>query len=144
MIQIVNIRGQFLSKAVYEVYAPCMYEPTWEKFCGKAEKFFQNDHIVLLGAVEDNAVLGVIVLELHGGAAEIIGIAVLASHRQRGIGRQMVQFTMGLPNIRQLYAETDDDAVAFYRSCGFRIDAHTETFPDGEVIRYQCALQAQK
>lgn len=145
MIQVMDISERFLSKEVCEIYAPCMYQPTWEKFCGKTEKFLQNDHTLLLGAMENSAVLGVMVLELQDdGDAEIIGIAVSSAHRQRGIGRQMVQFATGLPNIRQLYAETDDDAVAFYRSCGFHIDAHTETFPDGEVVRYRCALQAQK
>ena len=142
MIQVMDISGRFLSQEVYEIYAPCMYRPTWEKFCGKTEKFLQNDHTLLLGAVENSAVLGVMVLELQdGGDAEIVGIAASAAHRRRGIGRQMVNAAMDFPDIRKIYAETDDDAITFYRNCGFDIESHVEKFPDGDVIRYQCILR---
>ena len=142
MIRIADISGRFLSKEVYKIYAPCMYQPTWEKFCTKAEKYLQNGHAVLLGAVENSAVLGVMVLETKdSGEAEIVGIAVSPRRRRLGIGRQMVQYAMELPGIRRLYAETDDDAAAFYRSCGFHINSHVETFPDGEAVRYQCILE---
>lgn len=142
MMEIMDMRNQFLSEEVYEIYAPCMYQPTWEKFCTKAEKYLQNGHAVLLGAVENSAVLGVMVLETKdSGEVEIIGIAVSPSRRRRGIGRQMVQYAMELPEVRRLYAGTDDDAVAFYRSCGFHIDSHVEIFPDGEAVRYHCILE---
>ena len=142
MYKIVELNETFRSAAVYQIYSACMYQPTWEKFCKKAESFLRNDNIAVLGAIEDSAVLGVIVLEMQGGGnAEIIGIAVDPVHRRRGIGQQMVRFSMETLHAARLYAETDDDAVSFYRSCGFAIDSHVEKFPDGEVIRYQCILK---
>ena len=144
MLQILDIRNQFLSKEVYEIYAPCMYQPTWEKFHQKTEKFLQNNQIILLGAVENSTVVGVIVLETQeNNNTEIVGIAVDPAHRQRGIGRNMVLFALKSPEVQRLYAETDDEAVTFYRRCGFSVEAHVERFPDGEVTRYRCVLTSQ-
>lgn len=144
MFQILDIRNQFLSKEVYEIYAPCMYQPTWEKFCKKTEKLLQNNQISLLGAVENSAVVGIIVLETQeNDNTEIVGIAVDPAHRQRGIGRDMVLFALESPGVQQLYAETDDDAVTFYRRCGFSVEAYVEQYPDGEVTRYQCVLTSK-
>ncbi len=39
-------------------------------------------------------------------------------------------------------AITDDDAVEFYRKCGFDITKFSKTYQDGEtVVHYKCELK---
>ena len=143
MCQFVDLRDKFLTKEIYTIYAPCMYQPTWEKFCKKAKHYVENKNIFIMGAITENTIAGVIVLEKQsdGHLFEILGIAVNAALRQQGIGRKMVQYARENLGASEIYAETDDGAVEFYRHCNFEINTHTETFPDGECVRYQCVLK---
>ena len=141
MIEMIELNGDFCTSEVYQIYCDCMYQPTWEKFCRKAEKYLADSNVRLLSAVENSTVLGIIVLQKQTDErTEIIGIAVSQHCRRCGIGRKMVAAAMTLSHTKQLYAETDADAVTFYQGCGFQTESHVETFPDGEVVRYQCVL----
>ena len=93
MCRFVDLRDKFLTKEIYTIYAPCMYQPTWEKFCKKAKHYVENKNIFIMGAITENTIAGVIVLEKQsdGHLFEILGIAVDAALRQQGIGRKMVR-----------------------------------------------------
>jgi len=41
---------------------------------------------------------------------------------------------------REVFAETDDDAVEFYRRLGFSVQPFVRHFSDGDVTRYRCEL----
>ena len=90
---IINIKSQFRTREVYNVYALCMYMPTWEKFCGQADEFVSNDLVHIFGFSEYDCLLGLIVIELYKDtSAEIKGIAVDPLHRHQGIGRQLIRY----------------------------------------------------
>ena len=96
-----------------------------------------------MGASTENTIVGVIVLEKQADDRlfEILGIAVDTAYRQQGVGRKMLQYARENLGASEIYAETDDEAVGFYRRCNFEINAHTETFPDGECVRYRCVFR---
>ena len=120
-----------------------MYQPTWEKFCKKADTYLQDNTVTMIGAVQGHQFVGIIVLKEQdiSGHYEILGIAVDQTLRQHGIGKQMVQYAMLELRAAELYAETDDDAVAFYRNCNFAVSTFTEEYPYGECIRHKCVLK---
>ncbi len=95
----------------------------------------------LLGYEVSSGLAGSIGLQLTApGKAVIHHIAVLPSHRGQGIGRQMVQQVWARFGLHRLTAETDAEAVEFYRRCGFAITNLGEVYPGTE--RFACELTA--
>jgi ribosomal protein S18 acetylase RimI-like enzyme len=131
-----NIKSVFLSPEFYEIYAPCMFEPTYEKFQAKAERFVSDPSVSVLAYFEGERALGVIAAEESDEAVEILGIAVEESSRHRGIGSALANSVLRMFS-KKLIAETDGDAVDFYRKNGFEVTEFTACY-SGEITRYRC------
>ena len=136
-----DIRENFAAEEVYAIYAACMFEPTWEKFRERAEALRKDPAVRMFGYTENGAVLGVIVIREKEGGAEVCGIAVDETRRGHGIGGELVRYVMDELQPDVLYAETDDDAVGFYRNCGFATEGFIETYDSGPCRRYRCELR---
>jgi GNAT superfamily N-acetyltransferase len=74
-----------------------------------------------------------------GGAVDILHVAVAETSRRRGVGRRMIEALRGTPGVRELVAETDGDAVDFYRRCGFTVTSLGDKYPGRE--RFRCVLR---
>ncbi|MBR5057039.1 MAG: GNAT family N-acetyltransferase, partial [Clostridiales bacterium] len=72
--------------------------------------------------------------------AEILGIAVKESLRKKGIGKDMVYQVMEAESLKKNTAQTDDDAIRFYRRSGFEAERIVIEYPDGSAVRYNCVL----
>lgn len=79
--------------------------------------------------------VGLIILRMDGNRAEILNIATDGAFRGLNVGRFMLEQTMVRCRINILEAETDDDAVGFYRRCGCSIERCGDI--DGRA-RYRC------
>jgi ribosomal protein S18 acetylase RimI-like enzyme len=78
-----------------------------------------------------------------GDPAEITHVAVGPAERGRGYGAELIaSLRLLCPGVTTWYAETDDDAVGFYRRLGFFIKALPPKYPG--VTRYGCTLEARK
>lgn len=66
----------------------------------------------------------------------IDAIAVAPAVRGRGVGRALVDALRAADPDAALLAETDDDAVGFYRAAGFVAVSLGERYPG--VVRYRC------
>lgn len=79
----------------------------------------------VLIAQEDDELLGVAVLRLHAGEAEIVALVTDPNHRHRGVGRQLVlemsrrARLAGCARLRMRISRTDDGVVGFFRGLGF-------------------------
>ena len=123
----------------YEIYKHCMYMPTEEKFSRKADQFLNDDTTKFFACFNQNVIEGVIVASfIEQQKIEIVGIAVVQSARGQGIGSFMINQVIKEYCLQFIYAETDQDAVGFYRKNGFIVTEYTETYHDETVIRYQC------
>lgn len=125
--------------AVYDVYRHCMFQPTPEKFRKKAEGFLADATVRIFACLEDGEVRGVAVLSLaapHRG--ELLGIATAPEYRGRGIGSGMIAHLTARCGLTALLAETDDDAVGFYRKTGFAVTPCTAIYDGQPVTRYRC------
>ena len=108
-----------LSEEAFLIYAPCMFHPTYEKYKTKMEDCLTDSSVKVFVIEYQGRKTGMMVLNLSEADAEIIGIAVSANARRKGIGKQMIQRVMESENLESVKAQTDDDSIGFYRKCGF-------------------------
>ena len=79
----------------------------------------------VLIAQEGDELLGVAVLRLYSGEAEILALVTDPNHRHRGIGRQLVLEMSQRARaakctvLRIRISRTDDGVVGFFRGLGF-------------------------
>ena len=132
--------GKLLSCEAFEVYSTCMYKPTFDKYIEKMSSYLDSSDVNIYLCEEDGAVAGMLVTDHSGEITEIMGIAVASDRRKCGIGRKLINFALESENTDKLKAETDDDAVGFYRSCGFKTEMFRTEYPDGVAVRYECCL----
>ena len=107
------------------------------------ELYIQSPFRELYGYEFDDDVVGCIGIELSDlNRCEIKHIAVSPNHRGQGIGSKMISFIKVKHSLTFVFAETDKDAVNFYKKCGFKITSLGEKYTG--VERFQCILEGNK
>lgn len=129
-----------LSGEAFSIYSSCMYQPTYGDYKTQMEDYLSDSSIKVFVYEDLGRKTGMIVLKLLADAAEIIGIAVSANFRCKGIGKQLIQHVMESENLKSIIAQTDGDSIDFYRKCGFSEKKSIIEYPDGAVVRYNCVL----
>lgn len=86
----------------------------------------------------DTNIVGIIIINKQDNISTIKSIAVATAYRKIGIGKRLIQYTIDTLKLNSLEAETDDDAVGFYRSCGFQIEDLGYKYKS--TRRYNCLL----
>lgn len=110
---------------------------TDEKLSNILEQVYsQGDSKLYLFIDNDGSALGIIGFKGEAVSAEILHIAVDEHKRNCGIGRRMIDELLKFENPTELTAETDHDAVGFYRRYGFEIQSLGEKYPG--VERFHC------
>jgi len=136
------------SEEAFSIYAPCMYQPAYKDFIALMEKYFSNPSVKIFVCDMDSEKAGILVLkEIEaaegsetGDEAEILGIAVKENLREKGIGKEMIYQVMETEHLKTITAQTDDDAIGFYRKSGFEAERVVIEYPNGSVVRYNCSL----
>jgi ribosomal protein S18 acetylase RimI-like enzyme len=96
----------------------------------------------LYGLEEDNLILGLIGFIVHNdNTLEIKHLAVDPEERGNGYGRGLILELIALKQPAIIQAETDEDAVNFYRNVGFAIVSLGELYPG--VERFQCIYDVE-
>ena len=138
--QIRSVKSSFNTHEVYEIYALCMYQPTWERFSAKAAACMEDEGAEVFAFFQDDRMAGVIAVRRQSEeTAEILGIAVTPGLRGCGIGAKLIDFAEHKLACGELLAETDDDAVVFYRKCGFETSAFLK---NNAYRRYRCTRKS--
>ena len=135
-----NKKWIFAQEAFF-IYSSCMYQPTYVEYRKIMEQFVSEPYIKIFVCEVNNREEGILVLDKRTSDSEIIGIAVSENCRHNGIGRYMIQQVMDLEQLEVVSAQTDDDAVVFYRRCGFTVETEIKEYPNGAVNRYNCELK---
>jgi ribosomal protein S18 acetylase RimI-like enzyme len=73
-------------------------------------------------------------------ALEVTALAVAPERRRQGHGRACMNDALRRAGKRPLVVETDDDALAFYRRCGFKLVGRRTLAND--VVRYRLGWHA--
>ena len=125
----------------YEIYKRCMFMPTEEKFNNKVDLFLNDNYVKIFACFEQDKILGVMVFSfMEQKKIEIIGIATDVSACGKGIGSYMINQVVNNYGLLSVYAETDNDAVGFYRNNNFSVAQFSENYGNKTVVRYKCEL----
>ncbi len=100
----------------------------------------RNEAVELYGLFVGEGLVAVYALRRDTPANEITHLAVKEGERHKGYGRACLQDALRRSGARPLTVETDDDAVAFYKTCGFKIIGRRR-HPSG-TLRYRLGWHA--
>lgn len=125
----------------YEIYKHCMFMPSEEKFNQKIDAFLCDNSVKIFACFNRDKLVGVMAVSfLEQRSIEILGIAVDISFRGKGFGSYMINQIIHDYVLISVYAETDSDAIAFYRKNGFSVTEFSEIYGGEIVVRYKCEL----
>jgi ribosomal protein S18 acetylase RimI-like enzyme len=104
----------------------------------QARAHYRSGEWRFIGWQEGDEILACAGAEQHPEATiGIRSIAVAPGWRNRGLARALIDALAERMNADRVVAETDDDAVGFYRSCGFTVE---DKAPKLGHRRYWCVL----
>jgi len=105
------------------------------------EQYRTLDEMRIMGYESEGQLVGIVGYRIDEGARmSLRHIAVLPEVRGAGFGRGMILELLHQFNPVSIEAETDEEAVDFYRSIGFRIESIGEKTPGTE--RFLCTYEA--
>ena len=130
-----DIKDRLGESNMLRVWAYSVYEATPERMAQKAKEYLENVAQQLYGWFSNKTLLGVCGFIIHADKVEITNISVAEDARSRGVGSAMISSLQKMYKLT-ITAETDDDAIGFYRKCGFNATA----FQKHGVQRWNCVL----
>lgn len=140
-IELIGNSEQLITEDSFAIYKRCMYKPTYEAYSSKMIEYANDKNTKIFVCFIENKLVGIIVLKLtNWGYAELIGIAVCNSFQNKGIGSFLVKQSANKMELCRITAETDDDAVGFYKKLGFDISKEIKHYANGKVVCYRCSL----
>jgi glutamate-5-semialdehyde dehydrogenase len=124
-------------QVIKDLLAIAMGNPTPESIQTLLDKFYNQKAHLLLVALDSNNITGIIGIDftktLHGW---ITHIAVQPDLRKKSIGRSLIDYVFKTFSLKSLALETDEDAVDFYRTCGFTAAEIPSNWPG--ISRFRC------
>jgi ribosomal protein S18 acetylase RimI-like enzyme len=144
-VRVVDLVPQIRRPEVRELVSLSVGYPTPEKMDRVLRRYTDDPTRHLIGferAGSLDGLDGYVGFEIHGdGSGTIWNIAVQPIARRQGLGRAIVRWLIDVAGLTHLTAETDNNAVGFYRRLGFTITSlGDERYPGTE--RFHCQLDA--
>jgi len=133
-VNFIDLKSRLDEPEVQMILSLSLFQPTPETIARVIERCRTNDERNLWGIVNEEQVLGVIEYYIRDvNTVYVANFAVKEDYRKQGIGRFIIdalQEKCKLP----LELETDDDAIDFYRKCGFEVTP----FEKNGIQRWKC------
>ena len=118
---IMNVKASLFDPEILTLLKPSVFDPTPERLKRRAEKYSADEKINVYVCKICGVYAGIVVFKTENGTAEILDIAVKPEYRKHGVGRRLIDFIFSQFSVDTVTAETDDEAVGFYKKCGFAI-----------------------
>ena len=142
MTEMVDIRNRLSFAEVRDLVDQLEYpiEIRQAKTAQILKEYQEHPDQPIFGVKLNGELVGFIGLRLQPPDAAIIRhIVVRRDHRGKGIGRQMILQVCNTYLLSVIFAETDHDAVEFYRKVGFAVESLEEKYPGTQ--RFTCKLE---
>ena len=139
LISFADVKASLWQPEILALLKPSVYNPTPERLKSRAEKYSADKNIFVYACKNSEKYIGIVVFITENGTAEILDIAVKPEYRKHGIGRKLIDFIFNRFPVDTIIAETDDEAVEFYKKCRFTI---TSTKEVSDTKRYFCKLSS--
>lgn len=132
---ICDVKENLSDSAILHLLAPTVFNPTPERLLSRAEKYQADDKSKVYAYSENSEYKGIIILKIEDNTAEILDIAVKPEYQGKGIGSRLIDYIFSIFAVNKITAETDDDAIGFYKKYGFTV---TDTKVNHDTKRYVC------
>ena len=130
-----NIKNSLCDKSIYHLLVPSVFNTTPERLLSRAEKYQADDKTSVFAYSENGEYKGIIVFKVEDNTAEILDIAVIPEYKGNGIGSRLIDYIFTRFAVSKIIAETDDDAIGFYKKYGFSV---IDTRLNRDTKRYVC------
>jgi len=131
----VLIRGLAISPVVTSILDRALGERSRDQ---ALEAYRNGDGRELFGWYSEATLVCVAGLSVSGTKAELRHIATDPAHERQGHAVALVRALIGGLKLDTLVADTDEDAVGFYRRMGFDVTVLESPWP---TPRFRCTLQ---
>ncbi len=128
-----DVKPKLTQPPFLNLLAPSAFDPTEERLLSRAGRYKGDESVKVYALSRDGDYKGIVVFSV-GEQVTIHDIAVDPDERKKGIGKALLNFVLSL-GAESVTAETDDDALEFYKKCGFKV-IETKSVYDTE--RYVC------
>ena len=127
---ICGVKDKLFRDDILPLLAPSVYNPTSERLQARPD--------IRVCAYKEYEYKGIVAFSMEDNIATILDIAVSSDFRGQGIGSRLVNYIKDKINPKKIIAETDDDAVLFYKKYGFEA---TPIKTDYDSNRYNCIFE---
>ena len=132
-----DIKQQIARPEVGEIISYAAFNGTAEGVAKETVKYQVSVSLNFYGWLDNGRVVGICGFEVHADKVEIHLISVAKDMQRKGAGGAMVAALQEMYRL-PIEAETDDDALGFYRKCGFMDTAFQH---EKLGTRYTCVLK---
>ena len=135
---ICNIKEIITEPNMLQMLAPSVYNPTEERLLNRAKKYQEDESTNIYVYKEDGRYKGIVIFKIVNNSATILDIAVKPDYQGQGIGSKLMDFIFNSFDVDSITAETDDDAIGFYKKYGFTV---ADTKVKFDTKRYVCVCE---
>ena len=136
---ICDIKEIITGPDILKILAPSVFNPTEERLLNRAKKYQEDENTNIYAYKDNGEYKGIVVFEILNNSATILDIAVKPEPRGQGIGSKLIGFIFDSFNAQNITAETDDDAIGFYKKYGFIV---ADTKVEFDTKRYVCVCES--
>jgi len=132
---ICDIKEIITEPDILKLLAPSVYNPTEERLLNRAKKYQEDENTNIYAYKDDGEYKGIVVFKIENKLATILDFAVKPEYQGQGIGSKLIDFIFNQFEVDNITAETDDDAIGFYKKYGFIVASCEKKF---DTNRYTC------
>ena len=136
---ICDIKEIITEPNILKLLAPSVYNPTQERLLNRAKKYQEDENTNIYAYKHNGEYKGIVVFKIANNSATILDIAVKPEYQGQGIGGKLIDFIFDQFEVDNITAETDDDAIGFYKKYGFTV-ANTKV--EFDTKRYVCVCES--
>ena len=133
----IRLEPSDLSEDEKAILGAALFEASPERIEMLLSTVYSAPETRLFGLLNEHTVVAIAgIRKLNDSRAELIHIAVNQTERRRGFGSELIHWFIQAERLTELSVETDNDAVEFYKRCGFSTWSLGEQYPG--VERFAC------
>lgn len=129
----------FIGFQICAIYYTLSFNPTEERLLNRARKYQEDESTNIYVYKEDGRYKGIVIFKIVNNSAIILDIAVKSECQGQGTGSKLTDFIFNSFNAQNITAETDDDAIGFYKKYGFTVAG---TKVESDTKRYVCVCES--
>ena len=122
-----------------KLLAPSVFNPTEERLLNRAKKYQEDENSNIYAYKHNGQYKGIVNFKIANNSSTILDIAVKPEYQGQGIGSKLIDFIFNTFNTQNITAETDNDAIGFYKKYGFIV---ADTKVEFDTKRYVCVCES--